>query len=69
MRYSGKMLSTWMLLRVGLVRTDVSGTYNLHHQGDIFILSVIRLLGIASVFLTSLILVALMMEALRSSET
>jgi hypothetical protein len=61
-----------MIRRVALVRTDYSGTYRLHHQGDknriVFLCSGLWLLVTANVFLSSPILVILMMEAIGYSE-
>jgi hypothetical protein len=55
------MVSSGMLRSVALVRTDVSG--------ELFLRSVRRLLVTASVVPSSPILVTLMKEALRSSDT
>jgi hypothetical protein len=52
------MPSAGMLRRVALVRSDI-----------VFLRSELRLLVTTNVVLSSLILVSLMMEALRSSET
>jgi hypothetical protein len=60
------MASSRMLRRVALVRTDVSEEL----RGNlVFLRSVRRLQATASVVLCSSILVTLMKEALRSSET
>jgi hypothetical protein len=61
-----------MLPRVALVITDVwEETYRLHHQDDKNrrTSSVLRLLVTANVVPSSPILVTLMMDAIRSSET
>jgi hypothetical protein len=78
------MPSSGMLRRVALVRTDVSEELSVsHHQGDkigelgtlavtsnfVFLRSMRRLLVTANVVPSSPILVALMIEALSSSET
>jgi hypothetical protein len=55
-----------MLRRVALVRTDDSEEYS---ASIVFLRSVHRLLVNANVFLSSPILVTLMMEALRSFKT
>jgi hypothetical protein len=57
------MVSSGMLRRVALVRTDIS------EEILVFLRRVRRLLVTASVFPSSPILVTLMKEALRSSET
>jgi hypothetical protein len=58
--YIWRIPSSGMLSRVTLVRTDVP---------QVFLCSMCRLLVIANVVPTSLILITLMMEALHSSET
>jgi hypothetical protein len=45
------------------------GTYPLHHLCEVFLRSVLQLLVTANVVPSSLILVTLMMEAIRSTET
>jgi hypothetical protein len=63
------MASSGMLRRVALVRTDVSEELSADARcEEIFHRSACRLLVTASVVPTSLILVTLMKEALRSSE-
>jgi hypothetical protein len=63
-----KMASSGMLRRVALVRTDVSEELSASFI-RVFLRSVRRLLVTASVVPSSPILVTLMKEALRSSET
>jgi hypothetical protein len=79
---SGRMVSSGMLRRVALVRSDVTeersaSFIRVTRIGElkttlavylVFLRSVLRLLVTASVVLSSPILVTLMMEALRSSE-
>jgi hypothetical protein len=60
------MVSSGLLRRVALVRTDVSEE---RIAKAIFLRSVLRLLVTASVVPISPILVTLMMEAIHSSET
>jgi hypothetical protein len=60
------MVSSGILRRVDLVRTDVSEELS---ASMVFLRSVRRLLVTASVLPSSLILVSLMKEALNSSET
>jgi predicted hotdog family 3-hydroxylacyl-ACP dehydratase len=61
------MASSVMIRRVDLVRTDISE--ELRRNTKVFLRSVRRLLVTASIVPSSQILVTLMKEALRSSET
>jgi hypothetical protein len=71
------MPSSWMLRRVALVRTDVSeersaSIIRVRRVGElhiVFLRSVCRLLVTANTIPSSSILVTLMIEVLRSSET
>jgi hypothetical protein len=63
------MASSGMLLRVALVRTDISEELSSPLIRLVFLRSLLRLLFTASVVLSSPILVTLMKDALRSYET